>query len=83
MKLAVELLPSHWACPLVNGDYSGCIDEDEKEIMSWLDAHPEYGDCVDVEDYGLGRFDGMICDLSRYTFPVVQRTSDTDNRMKA
>lgn len=77
MKLAVELLPSHWACPLVNGDYSGCNDEDEKEITSWLDAHPEYGDCVDVEDYGLGRFDGLICDLSRYTFPVARPANDT------
>ena len=77
MKLAVELLPSHWACFLVNGDCTGYSDEGEKEIRNWLDAHPEYGDCVDVEDYGLGRFDGLICDLSRYTFPVVQPANDT------
>ena len=77
MEFTVELLPSHWACPLVNGDYTGCSDEDEKEIMGWLGAHPEYGDCVDVEDYGLGRFDGLICDLSRYTCPVMQPANDT------
>lgn len=77
MKLAVELLPSYWACPLIYGDYTGCSDEEEKEITGWLDAHPEYGDCVDVEDYGIGRFDGLICDLSRYTFPVVRPANDT------
>ena len=77
MEIAVELLPSHWACPLINGDYTGCSDEDEKEITAWLDAHPEYGECHEVEDYGPGRFDGLICDLSRYTFPVVRQTSDT------
>ena len=77
MKIAVELLPSYWACPLVNGDYTGCSDEEDKEIMNWLDAHPEYGGCVDVEDYGIGRFDGLTCDLSRYTFPVVQPANDT------
>ena len=77
MEIAVELLPSHWACPLINGDYTGCSDEDEKEITSWLDAHPEYGGCVDVEDYGLGRFGGLICDLSLYTFPVVQPANNT------
>ena len=77
MEIAVELLPSHWACPLINDDYTGCSDEDEKEITSWLDAHPEYGGCVDVEDYGLGRFDGLICDLSRYTFPVVQPANNS------
>ena len=77
MKLAVELLPSYWACPLFYGDYTGCSDEEEKEIMDWLDAHPEYGDCVDVEDYGLGRFDGLICELSRYTFPLRSQADDT------
>ena len=77
MEIAVELLPSHWACPLINDDYTGCSDEDEKEITNWLDAHPEYGGCVDVEDYGLGRFDGLICDLSRYTFPVVQPANNS------
>ena len=77
MEIAVELLPSHWACPLINGDYTGCSDEDEKEIAAWLDAHPEYGECHEVEDYGLGRFGGLICDLSLYTFPVVRQTSDT------
>lgn len=76
MGFTVELLPSHWACPLVDCDYTGCSDEDAKEITDWLDAHPEYGDCLDVEDYGLGRFDGLICDLSRYTFPVVRTTND-------
>ena len=31
MKLAVELLPSHWACFLVNGDCTGYSDEDEDD----------------------------------------------------
>ena len=31
------LLPDHRACPLINGDYSGLTDEDEKELNNFVE----------------------------------------------
>jgi hypothetical protein len=33
---------SYAASALVNGDYSGCTEEDENEIEAWLDLLQEY-----------------------------------------
>lgn len=39
------ILPSCYASALINGDYSGLEDEDEKELNEWLDrVKPGY--CV-------------------------------------
>jgi hypothetical protein len=49
IELNKYVLPSYWASALVNGDFSGCEDEDEQEIKDWLDrVKPGY--CVGCSD---------------------------------
>lgn len=40
-------LPSYWACPLINDDYTGLTDEECEEIQRFLEAAEGYP--VDVD----------------------------------
>jgi hypothetical protein len=42
-------LPSHWACPLINGDESGLEDEEQGQLDAWLKDNPLLS-CVDVSE---------------------------------
>jgi hypothetical protein len=35
-------LPSHWACPLINGDESGLNDSEIEEITTFLETIPGF-----------------------------------------
>lgn len=64
-------LPAHWASALVNGDYSGLSDVEEKEIREFLAENPHLGHCLDCGDSPeLARYEGLLCDVLTYTFPV-------------
>ena len=64
-------LPSHWASALVNGDFSGLSDVEEKEINDFLTENPHLGPCFDCGDVSeLARYEGLLCDVLTYTFPV-------------
>jgi hypothetical protein len=34
-------LPEHWACALINGDYSGLDDEESELVDLWLESTSE------------------------------------------
>lgn len=64
-------LPSHWASALVNGDFSGLSDNEEKQVLDFLTENPHLGPCFDCGNATeLGRYEGLLCDLLDYTFPV-------------
>lgn len=66
-----ETLPAHWASALINGDYSGLEDDEEQEVLDWLDEHPYYGECFSCSDETeLADYSGMLTDCLTYTFPV-------------
>ena len=77
MKLATTTytLPSYWACPLINGDYSGCSDAEEKEINAWLARHPELGGALDCDDENEFQRTNDANDIGgsvmTFTFPVI------------
>lgn len=73
MKLTIEnvKLPAHWASPLINGDYTGCTDTEEREINAWLRDNPHYGPCHGCSDYPeLCQFDGVLTECLIFDFPV-------------
>ena len=73
MKITIETvrLPAHYACPLINGDFSGCTDSDEKEIKQWLKDNPHYGSCHGCTDYTeLAMFEGLLTECLDFDFPV-------------
>lgn len=71
IKTVKVKLPAHWASALVNGDFSGLSDVEEKEINDFLTENQHLGPCFDCGDATeLGRYEGLLCDLLAYTFPV-------------
>lgn len=36
IEIIIYRLPAYWACALINGDYTGLSDEEEKEINNFL-----------------------------------------------
>lgn len=71
MKTTTFDLPSHWAPALINGDYTGYDDSEEREIRNFLrknrDAH---GITADVKDLGFKRTNDanrLGGDVSRFT----------------
>ncbi len=53
IKTVTYTLPGHWACPLINGDYSGSSNEEEAEINKFLERHKEeIGSCLGIVSTG-------------------------------
>ena len=52
MKLLTETytLPAHWACPLINGDYSGLGAGEALEVRDWLKGHPFLCEALSCEN---------------------------------
>lgn len=48
-------LPVYWACALINGDYTGLSDEEEREINNFLEQAEGYPVDVDLETEGFYR----------------------------
>jgi hypothetical protein len=80
MKTEVFTLPAHWACALVNGDFSGLEDSEANELEAWQSAASAegYGFCVDVsqESFFCKQHDAsgyvLACDCLEFTFEVTQ-----------
>ena len=71
IKTVTLQLPAHWASALVNGDYSGLTNAEEKEVGDFLAENPHLGHCLDCGDTTeLGHYEGLLCDVLTYTFPV-------------
>lgn len=77
MKTEKFLLPAFWACPLVNGDFSGLEESEEKQIEAWLSQQnlgfcltvsesPEFTRWHDASDFVLA------CDCLEFTFEATQ-----------
>ena len=69
-------LPAHWASALINSDYSGCTDSEEKAINSFLADNPQYGGCLscsensELRQYGDCFANQKLTDCLEYTFPI-------------
>lgn len=69
-------LGSWWASALINGDYSGLNDKEEKQLNDWLNyVHNSYGDGhwngFEESYFGLDEVTGQygdVCD-ARYLVP--------------
>ena len=48
IKVIRYRLPSYWACPLINDDYTGITDEECEEIQRFLEAAEGYPVDVDL-----------------------------------
>jgi len=45
-------IPSHYLVALINDDYTGLTDEDEKELNEWLErVQPGHATCPDGEPF--------------------------------
>lgn len=62
-------LPAYWACYLINGDESGLEGKDQYEADKFLAEH-NLPSPVSCEPAGIGRFNGLMCDLETYAFLV-------------
>ena len=80
MKTETFTLPAHWACALVNGDFSGLEDSEADELEAWQSAASEqgYGFCVEVSGEAFfctghdARAYVLPCDCLEFTFEVTQ-----------
>ena len=73
MKHETYILPSHYACYLINGDHSSLDDAEIKEIDRWRD-NEGVSWCVNVSEESffahksdLGNMEG---DMAEFTFEV-------------
>ena len=41
IEIIIYRLPVYWACALINGDYTGLSDEEEKEINNFLNKQKD------------------------------------------
>lgn len=48
-------LPVYWTCALINGDYTGLSDEEEREINNFLEQAEGYPIDVDMGTEGFYR----------------------------
>lgn len=80
MKTNTFILPAHWACALVNGDFSGLEDGEADELEAWQSAASAegYGFCLDVSHEAFfctghdARAYVLPCDCLEYTFEVTK-----------
>ena len=64
-----KVLPASWASPLINGDYTGCTDEEEREIAAFLRVYPDFGlpTTADEDDeFGRNDWDNSLGPTTRY-----------------
>lgn len=78
IKTYTLMLPTHWACPLINGDESGLEDEDQAQLEAFTaDMVRTYGSChcVDVSEdtefmrwHDAAPYGVLACDVAEFTF---------------
>lgn len=76
MNTDTRILPAHWACPLIYGDYSGLSDDEAQEIDDFLASEPTLAECLDVgeDTYFARRNDAgtLAGDVAEFTFAVLE-----------
>lgn len=61
--------PAAWASAIVNHDYSGLSKEETATLNNWLlDNGLSFVDCLDCSEEYTGRFNGLLCTVTDYTF---------------
>ena len=66
-KIEQHDLPIYWASYLINRDSSGITLAEKAEADRWL-ADNQLPFPADVEETGIGRWQGQMCDMGLYTF---------------
>lgn len=79
MKTEILILPAHWACALVYGDFSGLEESEAQDLEAWqsMASAEGYGFCVDVSQESFfctahDARDVLPCDCLEFTFEVTQ-----------
>ncbi len=62
-------LPAYWASYLINGDDSGINFTDKVEADHFLKFR-NLPSPVSCEPAGIGRYNGLMCDLETYSFLI-------------
>lgn len=65
------LLPQYWASALINDDYSGLDDEEERKVRNFLEIVPGYPIGVDWDTLGFYHFNDagtLPADCVEYIF---------------
>lgn len=89
METIEYILPSHFACPLINSDFSGLSNKEEKALDRFIaDCQKEHGDlfyCIDVAEEGsdgdmgfmthhdLQPYGILSCDCLTFTFQINEK----------
>lgn len=77
-------LPTHWASALINGDYSGLDDDEEKEINDFLEEVKASVVDVDVESksFEISNDAGTLaCECYHYQFIKHPQNEQTDEEI--
>lgn len=80
MKTEILTLPAHWACALINGDFSGLEESEAQELEAWQNAASAegLGFCIDASQessftvYHDASEYALACDCLDFTFEVTQ-----------
>jgi len=80
MKTEILTLPAHWACALINGDFSGLEESEAQELETWQSAASAegFGFCIDASEEPFfntshdARGFVLPCDCLNFTFEVTQ-----------
>ena len=64
-----EAAPAYWASYLINGDASSLDDDEIADADSFVADNGGHSPQDCGEEY-LGTYNGLLCDLVDYTFPI-------------
>lgn len=81
MDTVEYILPTHFACALINSDESGLEESDSEALNRFVeDMVKEYGmfHCIDVDEEGEGflkyhdlqPYGVLACDCAKFTFQI-------------
>lgn len=75
IKVIRYRLPSYWACPLINDDYTGLTDEECEEIQRFLEAAEGYPVDEDKQEMDAKHLDCLVpirkLELQEYLSPEI------------
>lgn len=63
-------VPAHWVSYLINGDSSGLDESEVQNVKEYCQGANVPLHAVSSEEYGIGRFRGIQCDLETVTWLV-------------
>ena len=68
MKTRMATLPEYWASALINMDYSGLDEDEEREVKQWMEDNLERGeDVVSCSEHPfITSFNGLLTNCLEY-----------------